>query len=165
MLLVKQKSARSQSGARLARPSKYDRGAARNTGRGSPDLQNTIEGRSATLRGVGVDLVSRNRVKQFLSRHGDYVRERFLNASERQSFKRLSLQEFAELFTAKEAFFKACGEAWMGLEGFQGMRMKRYEGDHFEMEWRTGRTKKLYRGEGHFFRSGDLVGAQAMIWR
>ena len=137
----------------------------RNTGRGSPNLQNTIEGRSATLCGVGIDLVSRNRVKQFLSRHRDYVRERFLNASERRSFKRLSLQEFAELFTAKEAFFKACGEAWMGLEGFQGMRMKRYEGDHFEMEWRTGRTKKLYRGEGHFFRSGDLVGAQAMIWR
>jgi phosphopantetheinyl transferase (holo-ACP synthase) len=117
------------------------------------------------LRGVGVDLVSRNRVKQFLSRHRGYVRERFLNFSERRSLKRLSLQEFAELFTAKEAFFKACGEAWMGLEGFQGMRMKRCGGDHFEMEWRTGRTKKLYRGEGHFFRSGDLVGAQAMIWR
>jgi len=119
----------------------------------------------ATLRGVGVDLVSRNRVKKFLSRHGDYVRERFLNPSERRSYKRLSLQAFAELFTAKEAFFKACGEAWMGLEGFQGMRMKRCDGDHFEMEWRTGRTRKLYRGEGHFFRSGDLVGAQAMIWR
>jgi phosphopantetheinyl transferase (holo-ACP synthase) len=119
----------------------------------------------AALRGVGVDLVSRNRVKEFLSRHGDYVRERFLNSSERRSYKRLSLQEFAELFTAKEAFFKACGEAWMGLEGFQGMRMKRGEGDHFEMEWRTGRTGKFYRGEGHFFRSGDLVGAQAMIWR
>jgi phosphopantetheinyl transferase (holo-ACP synthase) len=121
--------------------------------------------RSATLRGVGVDLVSRNRVKQFLFRHKDYVRERFLNSSERRSFKHLSPQDFAELFTAKEAFFKACGEAWMGLEGFQGMRMKRCEGDHFEMEWRTGLTKKLYRGEGHFFRSGDLVGAQAMIWR
>lgn len=119
----------------------------------------------ATLRGVGVDLVSRGRVKRFLSRHADHVRERFLNSSERRTFKSLSLQEFAELFTAKEAFFKACGEAWMGLEGFQGMRMKRREGDHFEMEWRTGRTKKLYRGEGHFFRSGDLVGAQAMIWR
>lgn len=119
----------------------------------------------AALRGVGVDLVSCNRVKRFLSRHADYVRERFLNSSERRFFKRLSLQEFAELFTAKEAFFKACGEAWMGLEGFQGMHMKRNKGDHFEMEWRTGRTGKLYRGEGHFFRSGDLVGAQAMIWR
>jgi hypothetical protein len=45
------------------------------------------------------------------------------------------------------------------------MRLKRGSGDHFQMEWRTGRTGKLYRGEGHFFRSGDLVGAQAMIWR
>ena len=129
------------------------------------------------LRGVGVDLVSHRRVKQFLSRHGDYVRERFLNPEERRSFKRLSTREFAELFTAKEAFFKACGEAWMGLEGFQGMRIKRRMGDHFEMEWRParqtgqkpsqGRTvgaRKFYRGEGHFFRSGDLVGAQAMIW-
>ena len=119
----------------------------------------------ATLRGVGVDLVSRDRVKEFLSCHGEYVRDRFLNASERRSFKRLSPQAFAEIFTAKEAFFKACGESWMGLEGFQGMRMKRRGGDHFEMEWQTGRTKKFYRGEGHFFRSGDLVGAQAMIWR
>jgi phosphopantetheinyl transferase (holo-ACP synthase) len=146
MLLVKQKSSR-------------------HSGRGSSNFQKTIKGRSATLCGVGVDLVSRNRVKQFLSRHRGYVRERFLNFAERRSFKRLSLQEFAELFTAKEAFFKACGEAWMGLDGFQGMRMKRCGGDHFEMEWRTGRTKKLYRGEGHFFHSGDLVGAQAMIWR
>ena len=145
MLLVKTPVACSQSGARLAPPSKYHREA-------------------ATLRGVGVDLVSRNRVKQFLSRHGDYVRERFLNSSERRSFKHLSLRDFAELFTAKEAFFKACGESWMGLEGFQGMRMKRRDGDHFEMEWRTGRTQKLYRGEGHFFSCGDLVGAQAMIW-
>jgi len=124
-----------------------------------------VKERATALRGVGVDLVSRSRIKQFLSRHGDYVRERFLNASERRVFKRLSLQEFAELFTAKEAFFKACGEAWMGLEGFQGMRIKRRAGDYFEMEWRTGRTRKFYRGEGHFFRSGDLVGAQAMIWR
>jgi len=53
----------------------------------------------------------------------------------------------------------------MGLEGFQGMRMKRCAGDHFEMEWRMGFPQKLYRGEGHFFRSGDLVGAQVMIWR
>lgn len=146
MLLVKQRSSR-------------------HSGRNSSNFQKTTEGRPATLCGVGVDLVSRNRVKQFLSRHRGYVRERFLNFSERRSFKRLSLQEFTELFTAKEAFFKACGEAWMGLEGFQGMRLKRCGGDHFEMEWRTGRTKKLYRGKGHFFRSGDLVGAQAMIWR
>jgi phosphopantetheinyl transferase (holo-ACP synthase) len=119
----------------------------------------------ALLRGVGVDLVSCGRVKQFLSRHGEYVRERFLNSSERRSYKRLSPKAFAELFTAKEAFFKACGEAWMGLEGFQDMRMKRGSGDHFEMEWRPARVGKFYRGEGHFFRSGDLVGAQAMIWR
>jgi|GEM_PF-879044 len=137
----------------------------RHSGRGSSHFQKTIGGRSSALRGVGVDLVSRNRVKQFLSRHRAYARERFLSFSERRSLKHLSLQEFAELFTAKEAFFKACGETWMGLEGFQGMRMKRCGGDHFEMEWRTGRAKRFYRGEGHFFRSGDLVGAQAMIWR
>ena len=125
-----------------------------------------IKQKNAALCGIGVDLVSCNRVKQFLSRHRDYVRERFLNSSERRSFKHLSLQEFAELFTAKEAFFKACGEAWMGLEGFQGMRIKRRTGDHFEMEWKSGRSPKtVYRGAGHFFRSGDLVGAQAMIWR
>ncbi len=123
-----------------------------------------VKENKSTLRGVGVDLVSRHRVKQFLSRHRDTIRERFLNSSERRSFKRLSLQNFAELFTAKEAFFKACGEAWMGLEGFRGMKLKRLDGDHFQMEWRPGNTGKHYYGEGHFFYSGDLVGAQAMIW-
>ncbi|HNX68818.1 MAG TPA: 4'-phosphopantetheinyl transferase superfamily protein [Candidatus Omnitrophota bacterium] len=124
-----------------------------------------VKNKPASLRGIGVDLVSCSRVKQFLSRHKEYVRERFLNVSERRAFRRLSLRDFAELFTAKEAFFKACGEAWMGLEGFQGMRIKRRSGDHFEMEWRSTRNQKtVYRGEGHFFRSGDLVGAQAMIW-
>lgn len=111
-------------------------------------------------------MISCSRVRQFLSRHSEYVRKRFLNVSERRSFRRISLKEFAELFTAKEAFFKACGESWMGLEGFQGMRMKRGPGDHFEVEWRPARNRKtVYRGEGYFFRSGDLVGAQAMIWR
>lgn len=125
-----------------------------------------VKQKSATLRGIGVDLISRARIKQFLSRHGAYVRRRFLNVAERRSFSRLSLRDFAELFTAKEAFFKACGESWMGLEGFQGMRMKRRSGDHFEMEWRPARGQKtIYRGEGHFFSSGDLLGAQAMIWR
>ncbi len=125
-----------------------------------------VKHKPAALRGVGVDLVSRTRIKQFLSHHGEYVRKRFLNVSERRSFDNLSLRGFAELFTAKEAFFKACGESWMGLEGFRGMRMKRCSGDHFEMEWRPARARKtVYRGEGHFFRCGDLVGAQAMIWR
>lgn len=137
-----------------------------------------VKSKSATLRGVGVDLVSQSRIKQFLSHHGEYIRERFLNPEERRSFKRLSPQRFAELFAAKEAFFKACGEAWMGLEGFQGMKIRRRMGDRFEMEWRPLRrssrnssqkrpsgAERFYRGEGHFFRSGDLVGAQAMIWR
>lgn len=120
----------------------------------------------SSLRGIGVDLVSRARVKEFLSRHADYVRNRFLNFSERRQAKCLSLEGFAELFAAKEAFFKACGEAWMGLEGFQSMRIKRRCGDYFQMEWRPGRCRRtVYRGEGYFFRSGDLVGAQAMIWR
>ena len=90
-----------------------------------------VKQRITTLRGVGVDLVSRNRVKQFLSRHGDYVRERFLNSSERRFFKRLSPQDFAELFTAKEAFFKACGEAWMGLEGVSGYEDETMPGRSF----------------------------------
>lgn len=131
-----------------------------------------VKQKYVALRGVGIDLVSCSRIKQFLIRHGNYIRRRFLNPSERRSFKRLTLQDFAELFTAKEAFFKACGEAWMGLEGFQGMRMKRRAGDFFEMEWRPSRDvrrehsfKTIYRGEGRFFRSGDLIGAQAMIWR
>ena len=137
-----------------------------------------VKRRSLALKGVGVDLISRRRVRRFLSRHRAYVLQRFLNRSEKREFGKISLQGFAELFAAKEAFFKACGEAWMGLEGFQGMKIRRRMGDRFEMEWRPLRrssrnssqkrpshAERFYRGEGHFFRSGDLVGAQAMIWR
>lgn len=125
-----------------------------------------VKQKPAGLQGIGVDLVSRARVGQFLSRHADYVRNRFLNTRERRTLKHLSLENFAELFAAKEAFFKACGEAWMGLEGFRDMQIKRRSGDYFEMEWHPAQDpEKVYYGEGHFFRSGDLVGAQAMIWR
>lgn len=121
---------------------------------------------SIRLRGVGVDLISRTRVEKFLHRHRDYARIRFLNRAEQRAYRTLSFQDMAELFTAKEAFFKACGEVWMGLEGFQGMKMVQRDGDYFKMEWRpTQNPRKVYRGEGYFFRSGDLIGAQAMIWR
>ncbi|MBU9888956.1 MAG: 4'-phosphopantetheinyl transferase superfamily protein [Candidatus Omnitrophica bacterium] len=125
-----------------------------------------VKRRSLALKGVGVDLISRQRVRRFLSRHRAYVLRRFLNRSEKREFGKISLQGFAELFAAKEAFFKACGESWMGLQGFRGMRMRRRATDLFEMEWRPARCRKaVYRGQGRFFRSGDLIGAQAMVWR
>jgi phosphopantetheine--protein transferase-like protein len=142
-----------------------------------------VKHQSAHLHGVGVDIVSRTRVKQFLARHREMISRRFLNSSERKRSKKIGLTEFAELFTAKEAFFKACGEAWMGLEGFRGMRITERKGDRFKMQWKLARPKhrarlasrtknnqsaarsnKIYRGEGCFFRDGDIVGAQAMIW-
>lgn len=120
---------------------------------------------AARLHGVGIDLVSRARMKQFLTRHRDTITRRFLNPAERRRSGKISLTELAELFTAKEAFFKACGEAWMGLEGFRGMKITKREGDCFQMQWKLARSTKFYEGEGCFFRKGDLVGAQAMIWR
>ena len=108
--------------------------------------------------------MDRARIKQFLTRHPDMIRRRFLNTSERRQFRRLGFKDFAELFTAKEAFFKACGETWMGLEGFQGMRITKRDGDAFEMRWKPERSKRTYKGKGFFFHDGDLVGAQATIW-
>jgi len=114
--------------------------------------------------GVGVDLVSRSRMKMFLSRHRDMITRRFLNDSERRRRTNIGLTELAELFTAKEAFFKACNEPWMGLGGFRGMRITERRGDGFTMEWKVAGTRRCYRGEGVFFRDGDLVGAHTMIW-
>lgn len=120
--------------------------------------------KASRLHGVGIDVVSRHRVGQFVSRHRDAILKRFLNPSERRNSAGLDRDRLAELFTAKEAFFKACGESWMGLEGFRGMRITRRDGNRFEMEWKPARAARAYRGEGYFFRAGDLVGAQAMIW-
>ena len=128
----------------------------------------------SNLRGIGVDIVSRERIQKFIARHSDMVVRRFLNPAERKTFKKISTKEFAELFAAKEAFFKGCGEAWMGLEGFQNMRITKRAGDRFEMEWKSVRqpssrkntkaARSSYRGEGCFFHDGDLVGAQAIVW-
>jgi phosphopantetheine--protein transferase-like protein len=124
----------------------------------------TAKGGGARLHGAGIDIVSLTRVRQFLARHRDVVLRRFLSPSERKACQRIGTTEFAELFTAKEAFFKACGETWMGLDGFRGMTITGREGDRFRMQWRSAYSKKKYRGEGCFFRDGDIVGAQAMIW-
>ncbi|MGI6240360.1 MAG: 4'-phosphopantetheinyl transferase superfamily protein [Candidatus Omnitrophota bacterium] len=134
----------------------------------SPQEKNTpgwiLRGRPKTLHGIGIDIVSRSRMKKFLSRHREMILRRFLNSREREQFSEIRLTRLAELFTAKEAFFKACNEPWMGLEGFQGMRITKRIGDYFEMEWRVAGTRRCYRGDGSFFRDGDLVGAQTMIW-
>ena len=98
------------------------------------------------LHGIGVDLVSRSRIRKFLQRHGLYLKDRFLNSAEKKTYPQLSVVSLAELFTAKEAFFKACGESWMGLEGFQGMHMTARDQDYFEMEWQPS-TGRSYRGE------------------
>jgi len=124
-----------------------------------------VTDRTPRLRGVGIDIVSRSRVKQFLARHRDMIVRRFLNAAERRRLKTISVTALAELFTSKEAFFKACGEAWMGIEGFQAMRITKRDGDCFKMTWKPACSKKRFEGEGCFFHGGDLIGAQAIVWR
>ncbi len=123
-----------------------------------------VKKKSLPIVGLGIDIVSLCRIRKFFSLHHDEITKRFLNSSEKKT--PLTAAKFAELFAAKEAFFKACNEDLMGLDGFRAMRITEREGDNFKIEWRNkGKRKNIYKGEGCFFRCGDLVGSRVIIWR
>jgi len=123
-----------------------------------------VKGRARRLYGIGIDIISRTRMEAFLARHPEMIPRRFLNARERRFWRTMDAVGLAEIFAAKEAFFKACNEPWMGPEGFRGMHITRCGKEKFNMKWRVRNSGRRYRGEGVFFHDGDLVGAQAMIW-
>lgn len=119
------------------------------------------------VKGVGVDLISLKRAREFVARHRDRIYDRLLSPSERKNFSRknLTASRFARLFSAKEAYFKALGGEWMGVEGFAQMELAAHTGDRFHIgslkrEWQRQGT-----GEGCFFENEDYVGAQVIVWK
>ena len=120
---------------------------------------------SLELKGVGIDLVSLSRIRKFLNRHPSKISRRLLTKSERKkiSSKRLSPVVLARLLAAKEAFFKAVGRSWMGLEGFGAIEIKGFAHGRFQVESKfpDGRFRKA---EGAFFGTQKFVGAQVTLW-
>ena len=116
----------------------------------------------AALSGIGVDIISLRRAGQFLQAHRKTISERFCHPSEKKFFSRKNISKllFSKLFTAKEAFFKALGGSWMGIEGFRKLKVKILPHDLFWVSSEeAGREAR-----GVFFRDQNFVGAQVILW-
>lgn len=113
------------------------------------------------LGGLGIDLVSLPRLRQFLNRHSaDALARLFTSREIRRNGKKIfNLKAFARHWAAKEAFFKACGLAWMGFEGFSKIDIHFQTPDHF---FAVHEEKKIS-GRGTVFHCGSrFLGAQAI---
>lgn len=119
------------------------------------------------LIGIGIDLISWNRVKRFLAEHSFEFLQRLLTPAEQKAFQeaRSPLQFFARCFTAKEAYFKACGGSGMGEAGFNQIETSMKGKNRFLAASSFASPVTCLEGEGDFFESPDEIGAQILIWR
>ena len=112
--------------------------------------------------GIGVDLVDLRRVRRFLQDHPKSF-FRLLSPVEKKlwSARKPTALDFARLFAAKEAFFKALGGSWMGLEGFERFEVSCSRRSRFTVQsLPSGKC-----GEGRFFRVPNAVGAEVICWK
>ena len=120
---------------------------------------------------VGIDLVRVNRVKSWLSRRpekrGRASRSlagsrlsRVLTPRESAKFGRPAALKLARYLAAKEAFFKASGCAWLGIEGFKQIEVTAGRKDRFTARWLKSDRPA---GQGSFFDFDGHAGAQVII--
>ena len=120
---------------------------------------------SRELKGVGVDLMRLSRARQFLKQNGVQSVTRLFSKSEIAALrgKRLTPRTFAKFFSAKEAFFKAGGGSWMGMEGFSGIEVKCLPRDRFKVRSFAGKRVQG-KAEGNFLRGRGWIGARLVLW-
>ena len=120
----------------------------------------------AGLVGIGIDVVSLSRAKLFLEKHRERAVRKILTAREARRFpgKKLTVEQFSRLFAAKEAYFKACGGTWLGLEGFASIHVEPVSDKHFRAASARIRPAEGGKAEGVFFSGPGLVGAEVVIW-
>lgn len=121
---------------------------------------------SRGLKGVGVDLMHLSRARQFLKRNGIKSVMRLFSKSEIATLRgnRLTPHTFAKLFSAKEAFFKASGGVWMGMEGFSNIEVRCLSRDRFKVHSFAGKEIEG-RAEGNFLRGRGWIGARLIFWK
>lgn len=116
---------------------------------------------ASELTGVGVDLISWSRAERFLTEHSFGFLKRLLTPAEQAAYQKASspLHFFARCFTAKEAYFKACGGSGMGEEGFRNIETSIGKDNRFRI------LRDDARAEGNFFETSDGLGAGVTVWK
>ena len=111
--------------------------------------------------GVGIDLVSWDRIERFLAEHSAGSLHRLLAPSEQKAFQDAPQPAafFARCFAAKEAYFKARGDSWMGGENGFGQIEIVMNG-----KYEFGIASD-FQAEGKFFESPNGIGARVFLWR
>ena len=119
---------------------------------------------SMKVTGIGIDLVDISRIRRFLQDNRPSI-GRLFSESEKTSLKlkNISPLKFAQFFSAKEAFFKAAGGSWMGLEGFSNIEVKCLSRDRFKVSSFAGKQIEG-RAEGNFLRGRGWIGARLVLW-
>jgi phosphopantetheinyl transferase (holo-ACP synthase) len=115
--------------------------------------------------GLGIDLISRERVRRFLKDHGRSRALRLLSETEKGVWRRrgFSLSVFSQFLAAKEAYFKACAGSWLGPEGFAGISVKLLPHRKFRVKSLRPEAAPGPEAGGCFFGAGPWVGAQVML--
>lgn len=114
--------------------------------------------------GIGIDLLNLAKIKKLIRKNPSRKFKSVLTPEEWKAWKkRRSALQLARYWTAKESVFKTLDQAWMGLEGFLKIEICRLRSDSF-----TAVAVHPKRGNvevrGSFFRSGQLIGAEAFLW-
>ena len=115
--------------------------------------------------GVGIDLISIDRIRGFLKKHRARSRKELLSPPELSRFKnrRISPPTWSRYFSAKEAYFKTLDLPWLGREGFQHIDIQPVSDDSFQACW-LEKGRKKWAAEGCWGFAGNHVVAQVIRW-
>ena len=122
--------------------------------------------RPGNLLGIGIDLLSWKRARRFLAAHSFEFLKRLLTPSEQKAFRKSGspLDFFVRAFTAKEAYFKACGGNGLAEAGLEGIETRMKEGNGFEVLSSPFDPSGALWTEGRFFETSEGLGAEAVLW-
>ncbi len=116
--------------------------------------------------GIGIDVVSWERIKRLLKAHSPEAFDRILTPDERKSFQESfdPVQRLARLLAAKEASFKAGSGSWMGDEGFRQIEITFKDPNRFQAS-NSSQSEFGIETEGNFFEAPEGIGALAFAKR
>lgn len=127
--------------------------------------------RSGGIYGIGIDVLRVKRIERVYQRHGERFVERLLHPLERREFAKAvrPVQYLAKSFAVKEAFVKALGTGFFGVNHDDvGVVRKALGRPEFVFSARLkARLKRLKIRAAHISLSdeGGMVGAVAVLER